>query len=196
MPQTAITYNGIQGQPGQAFDASATNRDVVSVIAAVNIPFGAACELNANGQAVPLQDATTGAAFLPSIIGVCIIDPFGAEEAYQTFTVPNTGAGSAAVGYLAGQSVPFMRKGRVWVLTDGAGTYTRYGAVNVWHSSTGAHPQGVFTMSAVSIVAGSEIDIAPSCIVWNPQLVGGATGPSFTDSFGTTFTTLVVEINL
>ena len=83
-----------------------------------------------------------------------------------------------------------------WVLTDGGGTFLQYGAINVNHSSTGAHAQGVFTYTAVQSTAGNEIDICPNATVWNPALIGGVTGPTFTDSFGNTFNTLVVEINL
>ena len=84
----------------------------------------------------------------------------------------------------------------MWVLTDAGGTFTQYGAINVNHSSTGAHAQGVFTFTAVQTTVGNEIDIAPNCVVWNPALTGGTTGPTFTDVFGNVFNTLVVEINL
>jgi hypothetical protein len=195
-PQTNISYNGIQGQPGQAFDAEVSNRDVVSVMAAVNIPFGVACEFNSSGLAVPMKDSTTGGSFVPQFIGVSMIDPLGVEENYVTFPVPAATTGSTSSGWLAGMLVPFMRRGRIWVLTDGGGTFLQYGAINVNHSSTGAHAQGVFTYTAVQSTAGNEIDICPNCTVWNPSLIGGVTGPTFTDSFGNTFNTLVVEINL
>ena len=196
MPQTNISFNGVNGQPGLAFDQNVSGRDVVSRIAAVNIPFGVACELNSSGLAVPLQDSTTGGSFNPEFIGVSMIDPLGVEENYQTFTVPNVGTGSTSSGYLKGQSIPFMRRGRIWVLTDAGGTFLRYGAINVWHSSTGANDQGVFTFTAPATTAGAEIDIAPNCTTWNPDLIGGTTGPTFTDSFGNVFNTVVVEINL
>lgn len=196
MPQTNIAYSGINGQPGMAFDMETSNRDVVSRVAAVNIPFGVACELNSAGNAVPLKDTGTTTTFTPQFIGVSLLDSLGVENTYTVFPVPPSSNPSTATGYLAGQSVPFMRRGRIWVLTDGGGTFLRYGAINVWHSSTGANAQGVFTYTATQTTAGAEIDVAPNVTVWNPDLIGGVTGPTFTDSFGNTFNTLVVEINL
>ena len=197
MPQTTIPFTGIAGQPGRAFDMEASNRDVVSILAAVNIPFGAYCELNSSGLAVPMQDSTTGGSFSPKSIGVCMIDPLGVEENYQVFTVPNAGTGSTSSGYLAGQSVPFLRKGRIWVLGDGNGTVTQYGAINVLHSSTGAFSQGVFTFTAVSSTAGHEIDIAPSSTVWNPGFASSvAAWAVYSDVFGNNYYTIPVEMNL
>jgi hypothetical protein len=59
MPQLSVTQNAIPAQPGMAFDAEASRRDVVSRVAAVNIPFGVLCELTSTGTAQPVQDATT-----------------------------------------------------------------------------------------------------------------------------------------
>lgn len=196
MPQTSIPFNAIAGQPGMAFDAEASNRDVVSIEAAVNIPFGVACELNSSGLAVPFKDSTTGGSFAPKFIGVCLLDPLGVEQNYVTYQVPPSTTGSTSSGYLAGQLVPFMRRGRIWVLTDAGGTFLSYGNVNVWHSSTGAYDQGVFTFTAPQTTAGQEIDVCPNVTVWNPALTGGTTGPTFTDVFGNVFNTLVVEVNL
>ena len=194
-PQTNIAIGPIAGMPGQAYDSEASNRDVVSRVAAVNIPFGVYCELNASGLLVPMQDATTGSSFAPLSWGISLFAPFGAEEAYVPFTVPNVGTGATASGYLKGQAVPVMRRGRVWASWDGGGTVTRTGPINVNHSSDGTHPQGVFTFSAVSPTAGHEIDIAPSVTTYNPDLVV-TTGSSFTDSFGNVFSTIPVEIHI
>lgn len=57
MPQLNYSQNAPAAQPGMLFDAEMSARDVVTAVAAVNIPFGVYCELNAAGQAVPLQDA-------------------------------------------------------------------------------------------------------------------------------------------
>ena len=152
MPQTTITATGILAQPGMAYDLEVTNRDVVSGTAAVNIPFGVYCELLGNGTVVPMKDATTGTNFNPTSWGISLFDPLGVEEQYAVFGVPNVGGGSSASGYLAGMQVPLMRKGRIWVATDGGGTATQGGPINVNHSSTGAFSQGVFTFSAVSAV--------------------------------------------
>jgi hypothetical protein len=196
MPQTSIPQNAIAGQPGMAFDLEASNRDVVSRIAAVAIPFGVYCELNGAGLLVPMQDSTTGTNFNPSAFGISLFDPLGVEENYVTFPVPASTAGSSSSGYLKGQSVPVMRKGRIWAATDGGGVATRSGPINVEHSSTGAHSQGVFTFSAVSAVSGNEIDIAPSVTVYNPDLLYGGTGQAMTDVFGNTYNSIPVEINL
>ena len=196
MPQLSYSQNAIIAQPGMAYDAEVSNRDVVSVIAATTIPFGTFCELNSSGLAVPMQDSTTGGSFVPEAIGVCLFDPLGVEQQYTQFAVPPSSAGSKASGYLTGMSVPFMRRGRIWVLGDASGTATRYGAINVHHSSTGANPQGVFTFLPVSATAGNEIDIAPNCTVWNPNLIGGTSGITVTDPFGNVFTPYPVEINL
>jgi hypothetical protein len=111
-------------------------------------------------------------------------------------TTTQLGAGSTAIGWAKGMVVPFKRRGRIWVAGDATGTALRYGAINVNHSSTAAFAQGVFTFSAVSATAGHEIDIAPSCTVWNPDLLGGTTGITYTDPFGNTFKVYPVEINL
>ena len=196
MPQLNYTQNAVIGQPGQAFDAEAFSRDVVSRVCSAVIPFGTICAMDANGFAVPVQDATTGGAFQPKLLGIALYDALAVEEAYAAPPVPPTGAGSSSVGYPIGRAVPFMRKGRIWVAGDATGTATRYGAINVNHSSTGAFAQGVFTFSAVSATVGHEIDIAPICVVWNPDLIGGTTGISVTDPFGNIFKIYPVEINL
>jgi hypothetical protein len=97
MPQFSVTQNAIPAQPGMAFDSEASNRDVVSCVCAVNIPFGVYCELNSSGQAVPMKDATTGGSFLPLKLGISLFDPLGSEQQYVTWSVPATAAGTANV---------------------------------------------------------------------------------------------------
>lgn len=196
MPQLHYSQTAIGGQPGQPYDAELSSQDVVSIIAAVNIPFGTYCEFNSSGLAVPMQDSTVGGSFVPQAIGIALGGEFSAEQGYVPFAVPNVGAGSSATGWLKGQSVSFMRRGRIWVLGDASGTSIRYGAINVHHSSTGAHPQGVFTFIPVQTTAGDEIDIAPNVTVWNPNLIGGTSGITFTDPFGNVFTPYPVEIHV
>jgi len=94
MPQLSVTQNAIPAQPGMAFDAEASARDVVSAVCAVNIPFGVYCEFNSAGQAVPLQDSTTGGSFAPLKIGISLFDPLGVEQSYVTWGVPTTLAGT------------------------------------------------------------------------------------------------------
>ena len=328
MPQLSVTQNAIPAQPGMAFDAEASSRDVVSIVANVNIPFGVLCELTSTGLAQPVQDATilggtvtvtngsasgsfstnqtlaagtlltfsdqptevytlaaavanttgftldrlysgtggaskiTSLAFNPSLIGISIFDPLGVEQNYVSWAVPtvlagtvnvvngsktiafNTTqtlaqgaaivfssqpgveyfiaqagsatttyqltvayggttngaatatlpqAGSTNVGWKQGTSVPFMRRGRIWVAGDASGSAVQYGPVNVHHSSDGTHPQGVFTFLAAPIfTAGNENDVAPGCKVWNPGLAYNA---QYTDPFGNVFSMYVVEID-
>jgi hypothetical protein len=202
MPQLTVSQNAIIAQPGMAFDAEASARDVISLPAATNIPFGAYVEITAAGACQVLQDSTTGAAFLPSAAGgvkpggVALFDALGVEQAYQAFQVPASTTGSSASGWLKGMLVPVLRRGRIWVLGDASGTQLNYGPINVHHSSTGANPQGVFTFLAISATVGNEIDIAPSAINFNPTLVGGTTGISTTDPFGNVFKVYPVEMYL
>lgn len=328
MPQLSYPLTGIVAQPGMAFDAEVSDRDVVTRIAAVNIPFGVMCEFTAAGLAQPVQGAnlagtvtvtnasasitfsgnqtlpqgqalafsdqpgvvyylaaaiaagTAGtltqtysgaggagkscrlAPYSPNLLGISMFDPLGVEQQYVPWQVPTAlsgtvttttssasitfsanqtlpagaplvfsgqpgviyylasaiaagtagtltsvvtgaggagqtttwmGAGSSALGYLKGQAVPFMRKGRIWGAGDAGGTPVQYGPVNVWHSSTGASPQGVFTFSAAAFTAGAEIDVAPGCVVWNP---GTGWASSYTDPFGNVFNVYPVEINV
>ena len=191
MPQTSYSFTAIPAQPGMAYDMEQSNRDVVSVICNANIPFGVLAELDGNGLLQPVQDATTGGSFKPALAGITMFDPLGVEESYVQFAVPPSGAGSTAVGWKKGMSVPVMRRGRIWVLGDASGNILRTGPINVWHSSTGANPQGVFTFQAASAAAGAEIDVAPDCLSWDPDLKGG----TFTDPFGNVFKTYIVEID-
>ena len=262
MPQLSYSQNAIPGQPGMAFDNELSSRDVVTAIAAVNIPFGVYCELNATGQAVPMQDSGTTVSFLPLKLGISLFDPLGVEQAYTTWTVPATlagtvsvangnagitfstnqtlaqgtaivfssqpgveyflaqavsastlatltvkyggttngaattttpGNGSTASGWLKGQAVPFMRKGRIWVATDASGSQVQTGPINVWHSSDGTHAQGVFTFLVASATGGAEIDVAPGCLAWN---VGKQYSAQYTDPWGNVFSTTPVEINI
>ena len=197
MPQLSVSYGAIIAQPGMAFDAELSNRDVVSVVAAENIPFGAYCELRSGyaSLAYALRDSGTTSSFLPETIGIAMFDPLGVEQSYVPFAVPNAGAGSSAAGWLAGQKIPFMRRGRIWVLADGGGTPLNYGAINVWHSSDGTHPRGVFTFTAPSATPGAEIDVAPSCVIWNPDGLS-ASQLVQTDPFSNVFKIYPVGINL
>ena len=196
MPQLSVSFNAIVAQPGMLLDNEASNRDIYSAIAAVNIPFGTLCEFTSTGTVQPVQDATTTTSFVPKTAGICIFDPLGVEQSYVTFQVPASSSGSSAVGWRAGMAVPLLRKGRVWVLGDASGTQLNYGAINVWHSSDATHNQGVFTFLAPSATSGAEIDVAPNCISMNPTLIGGTSGISVTDPFGNTFRTYAVEIDV
>lgn len=116
----------------------------------------------------------------------------GVTNASTTTTLPQQG--SSAKGWPQGSMVPLMRRGRVWAANDGGGTAARLGPINVWHSSTGVNPQGVFTFTpaatAAAMAAGAEIDIAPNVTTWNPNLLALAN----VDSFGNSFIASCVEI--
>lgn len=120
-----------------------------------------------------------------------LVTAYGGTTNASTSTTVQPG-GSSAVGWKAGQSVPFLRRGRIWGASDNGGTAVRLGAVNVWHSSTGANPQGVFTYSATSFTVGGEIDVAPGITTWNPDLIA----QSYVDPFGNAQTVTAVEINI
>lgn len=134
--------------------------------------------------------------YQPNLVGVSLMDVVGAEQAYTPYAVPNAGAGSTFAGYPVGKSVPVMRRGRIWVLWDGNtgnALPSPMGSMNVWHSSTGANPQGVATTRAVSTTAGGEIDTLPaSCRFYDPRQVSG----SYTDAFGTVTPLVVMSLNV
>ncbi len=151
-----------------------------------------AVELTSTGVR-PAQTATTGAP-PASLIGVSVFDP-AREQAYA----PNATTGTSTTGYAAGEMVPVMVKGAIWVQFDGGGTWpATFGTPNVRHSSTGANPQGVFTMTAPQVTAGNEIDNCPAWISGftpmpnaSPQAFVG----SFTDGWGNTNIIAPVSVN-
>lgn len=202
MPQLSYTQNAIQAQPGMLFGNDNASRDIVSAVAATNIPFGAYVEYTSTGTVQVMQDATTGASFVPTAVGGCkpagvaVLNTMGVEEGYTPFAVPASTSGSTSSGWLKGMSIPVLRRGRIWVLGDASGTQLNYGPINVAHSSTGAYGQGVFTFAAVSGTSGHEIDVAPAAICFNPALAGGTTGLTLTDPFGNVFKVYPVEMYL
>jgi hypothetical protein len=201
-PQTAYNIEPPIAVPGMPFSPASSNV-VESRPALVFVPFGVAVELVVSGgieYVQPLQDSGTGGSFTPAFYGVSIFDP-AREQALPSLGV-NPGGVAGPAGYAAGEMVPVMRSGTVHVQTDGeasswAATWPSLGQVRVWHSSTGASQsfgpaQGVFTMLAVSTTAGAEIDPLPtSCLGRDPSRV-----QSYTNGFGATFNTALVELNL
>jgi hypothetical protein len=101
--------------------------------------------------------------------------------------------GSSASGWRAGTAVPLFRRGRIWGLSDAGGTPLQIGPINVWHSSTGTSPRGIFTFTATSQTAGAEIDIAPGVTAWNPGVQYAALQ---TDPFGNQVRVTPLEINI
>lgn len=198
MPQLSYPLTGNPGQPGQLFDNRGAD-DIVNCIAGAVIPPGVFCELVLVSGAYllfPLKDSATGGSFAPQLVGVSVMDVVGAEQSYVTYAVPNAGAGSTFAGYPIGKSVPVLRRGRIWTQWDGdTGTAlpVAIGAMNVIHSSTGAHPQGVVTTKAVSATAGFEIDVLPTaCQLYDPRSYSG----TYTDAFNTATSMVVMNLNL
>jgi hypothetical protein len=197
--QTNMNLAPNPGQPGQPLSNDRTGFMVRSVPAGVVVPFGVLCEVYpaANGQAVcrPVQSAGTLGTFTPALGGLSMLDIFAVEMGYLAYQVPPSGTGSKALGYPIGYSVPLVFRGGLWGAWDGnTGVPLGItGAVNVWHSSTGASPQGVFTTQAPSAVVGAEIDAVGAFVsIWDPWLKSGA----YTDSFGNVNDILALQINL
>lgn len=192
MPQLQYNRRTNPAVPGMPFDMNDAANDIRSYPAAVAVPFGVAVELTAAGVR-PAQTATTGAP-PAQMIGVSVFDP-AREQAYPA----SAQTGTSTPGYAAGEMVPVMVKGAIWVQFDNGGTWpATFGTVNVRHSSTGANPQGVFTQTAVSAVAGNEID---TCAAWvsgftpmpnaSPQPFVG----NFTDGWGNTYGIAPLSVN-
>lgn len=196
--QTTYNLNPNPAQPGQPSDAGRSSQRIVTVVAGVVIPFGVLCETYVSSGktlARPVQDSTTGGSFVPTLIGFSVLDTVAVEQGYTTFPVPPSGTGSSVAGWPVGYAVPFMRIGRIWAAWDGnvGVALVGNGGIQVWHSSTGANPQGVLTTKAAQTTAGAEIDGPFAYLnIWDPNLVSGA----FTDSFGNTINIVNVEINL
>lgn len=185
------TFSTAQTLPqGQAL-IFASQPGVIYYLAAA-LAAATAATLTQNYSGTTNASTTTSTGFNPNAIGIAMGGELSAEEAYVPFAVPASSSGSTASGWLKGQSVTFMRRGRIWAAGDATGTSLRYGAINVHHSSDGTHAQGVFTFSAVSPTAGNEIDVAPGVTVWNPDLAAA----TYTDPFGNTFNVYPVEVHL
>lgn len=98
---TSVPLKPAVGQPGLIYDGS-PHVDVVSLIAATAIPFGAYCYMSADGFcSVP---TATGNVTAPNVAqrGIAAID----HNKYS------------GEGYDIGDTVRFVRRGRIWVLTD------------------------------------------------------------------------------
>jgi hypothetical protein len=197
-PQLNYNIEPTIAVPGMRF--SPAYSDVIeSRPALVPIPFGVAVEIVVSGgveYVQPLQDSTTGGSFLPALFGVAIYDP-AREQALPSLGV-NPGGITTYTGYLANEMVPVLRAGCIYVLTDSAtqqaswaAAWPSLGQVKVWHSSTGANFQGVFTMLAVSSTAGSEIDLCPTTIVGRDP----SRQQTYTNGWGSVFSIALVEIN-
>ena len=124
------------GAPGMEYDAGYS--DVVTKRAAEAIPFGAYVVFTAEGDA-ELPD--TLAEITANDGGVALIDP----------TLPS------GVGYLAGDPVRVLVKGRVWVATED--TVAQSNPAFVRAIAAGAEKQGAFRSDA----DGTDAVAAPNC---------------------------------
>lgn len=194
MPQTAYNRDAVYGVPGQPFSSNAP--DVIeSRPALVAIQFGVLLEIvisNSIECVQPVQDVHSAWA-TATIFGVSVFDP-AREQALPAIS-PSTGL-PGTTQYAIGEQVPVMRKGLIWVLTDGSaawsGTKWPYlSAPNVWHSSDGTHNQGVFTMAATVTTAGQEIDTCPTTIIGRYQ----GRAQTYSNNWSSTFNVAVVELN-
>jgi len=112
--QTTVDTNPVLGTAGELYDDSPV-QDIVTRIAAVDIPFGAYVHFTANGQCT-----------LPGASGD-ITDGLGG------IAIRDSGKPTGGVGYPAGSPVMVLEKGRVWVSTEsavalGSTPYIRYTA--------------------------------------------------------------------
>lgn len=193
MPQTTYNLRSVPAVPGMLFDANDLGNDIMSFPAKFTVPFGVAVELNSDGTVQPAQTATTGAP-PAKLIGISVFD-LAREQQYP----PSALTPTTTPGYAAGEMVPVMTRGRIYVAQDGGGTWTNFGSgtLNVWHSSTGANPQGVFTFTAAQTTAGAEIDNVPAwCVPFKPASASpNAFVGTFTDGFGQSVTVGVVSVN-
>lgn len=199
MPQTTYNLSPNPAQPGQPLSNDGSMLRVMSVRAGVVIPFGVLCETFAGTDgtllARPVQDAGTASAFQPALCGVSMADVFAAEMGYVQYAVPPSTTGNTLTGYPVGYSVPMVYDGGIWGQWDGNTTVAlpKNGSIQVWHSSTGANPQGQFTTKPAQGAVGAEIDAAGSYInVWDPFGRAGA----YTDSFGNVNNIVPILINL
>lgn len=197
MPQTGYNLEPGIAVPGMPFSLSGS--DVIEARPAlVAIPFGVLVEIVVSGgieYVQPVQDLTGSPWTAAKLYGVSVYDP-AREQA-----IPSLGANvgiNGLAGYAANEMVPVMRRGCIYVQTDGAAAWAAggtswpsLGAVNVHHSSDGTHAQGVFTMLAQVTTAGNEIDACPTTIIGRD--IGRV--QTYTSGFGATFNVAVVELN-
>lgn len=122
-------------------------KDVTHYPASEAIPFGRFVELD-DGQ-VRLPQATT----LGKIVGVAM---------YENTRVQAVGGGSA--GYAAGEMVPILRQGQIFVDWTGT-TLVDKGAPKIRHSSTTSTHRGKVTDASATDTAGSEISASPDGVL-------------------------------
>lgn len=139
-PQTTFSLDNPGVVAGQRFDA--TDEDFIT-----SKPCGAAALLP--GYAVELVNGLLQIAQGTS-------DPN--SKSVWGVVMYKSGEMPSATGYLPGQQVPVLRRGRIAVVLDsGFSLYTDGAAANLCHSSNASHGQGTFTNAATSGTVGQEI---------------------------------------
>lgn len=143
------TYNQFPAfaQPGQLADLA--YNEIVYFPAAEVIQPGVAVELAADGISCQ-QAQQTGSTFAP--VGVSVL--ITAREGSGAVGITPYGVGGPQ--YNIGDSVPVLMRGRIYAAWQGT-TQTAFGMPNAFHSSTTPTTRGVFTDTATSTVAGSEV---------------------------------------
>lgn len=135
--------------------------DEVSYPAGEAIPYGVMVEL-VNGVARRPQGTTT----TMNVVGASMYDP----------TRESSVIGSSGLGYVVGDAVRVMRRGRIVLQFSGTtpGLDLNATSLNISHSSTTATNRGTITDAATATTAGAEIQAAPSGMVWvrNPGVAG------------------------
>lgn len=159
-PQTVYTLNNKAGLPGQLYDNDESCFVDSKPCGATALAAGVVVELV--GGVLRIAQGT-GDPDSAAIWGVVL---------YTAAMEPNptTGAGQ----YTPGMDVPVLRRGRIWAQCASGATFNQGFAVNVAHSSTGANPQGVFTSSAASGTAGSEVSTTKAVWFFDGGLLTGS----------------------
>lgn len=140
--QTSFTVDPAIGLAGQIQDAGESS--VKSFLAETDILPGRLVEVNPATGAIRYPASTA----LGRVAGIAC---------FMSFAPPG--------GWKAGQQVPVLRQGRIFVEFSG-GTQAPLLAANVNHSSTIATNRGKLSASATSVVAGSEVSaVGPAVFV-------------------------------
>jgi len=191
LPQTTYNKSFAPGMLGQLYRAGENTHEKGALPALETIQPGDLLERlfdNTSGAYV-VRVAQSASGSLQSLAGVAIY-----KSMRQPVAPPYQ---SAPSGYVAGEMVPYVRRGKIyakWLSTDGSTAQVPYTAPKYAHSSTTAgFTRGAFTDKATSSTAGSEVDNCPSGVVLCEDQTSWA---GFTNNSGTYTSICLVELNL
>jgi hypothetical protein len=119
MPQLSYSQNAIIAQPGMVFDGDVFDQKRISRICSAVCPFGSLVEMDANGLAQPVQDATT-------LSGTVTLTNASASITFST-----------AQTLAAGQAVIFSDQPSVVYYLAAAVAASTAGTLTVLYSGTG-----------------------------------------------------------